>query len=223
MRILGAHAGTDTDPGQSTEAPEGGSAAAGGTEGGAAAGDDAAGGIVDGRAGAAGGIVDGRAGAAGGVVRFASAAMRRVSAFHPGASVGGLVAPDAGAATSGFGGAPGAGAATGGFGLAVDTGSNESLQLGIVVGFGRSSSRVEDADQAGIVCSVGGSGGQMSVSSGTESDSRPASSCVEACAPSAEPFARPTSGHDSCSGIWAAGAGSAGGSTRGSPGSVGTV
>jgi hypothetical protein len=53
------------------------------------------------------------------------------------------------------------------------TESNESGQLetgsasGIVDGSSRPSLIVEDGGHAGIVCSVGGSGGQMSVSSGT--------------------------------------------------------
>jgi hypothetical protein len=53
------------------------------------------------------------------------------------------------------------------------TESNESGQLeigscsGIVDGSSRPSLIVEDGGHAGMVCSVGGSGGQMSVSSGT--------------------------------------------------------
>jgi len=56
-----------------------------------------------------------------------------------------------------------------------DTASNESGQLsiasasGIVPGSGRSSWIVEEGGQAGIVCSVGGSGGQMSVAAGMTS------------------------------------------------------
>jgi hypothetical protein len=44
-----------------------------------------------------------------------------------------------------------------------------SVAEGMVEGAGRSSClRLDEGGQAGIVCSVGGSGGQMSVASGTE-------------------------------------------------------
>jgi hypothetical protein len=48
-----------------------------------------------------------------------------------------------------------------------ESGQLESGASRIVEGSGRPSLMVDDGGQAGIVCSVGGSGGQTSVSSGT--------------------------------------------------------
>jgi hypothetical protein len=77
-----------------------------------------------------------------------------------------------------------------------------SVEDGMVEGAGRSSClRLEDSGQAGIVCSVGGSGGQMSVASGTELGAGATSSW---------------SGIDRTCAI-------SGASSRGSPGGAGTV
>ncbi|HEV2028650.1 MAG TPA: hypothetical protein VGS16_08990 [Candidatus Dormibacteraeota bacterium] len=79
----------------------------------------------------------------------------------------------AGVAGAGFGWASCAGAARVGFGTGGGDASNESGQVstgwaaGIVEGLGSGSPIVDDGGQAGMFCSVGGSGGQMSVSSGT--------------------------------------------------------
>jgi hypothetical protein len=54
-----------------------------------------------------------------------------------------------------------------------------SLDSGIVEGFGSPSLIVEEGGHAGIVCSVGGSGGQMSVSSGIPAFAGAASSGVD--------------------------------------------
>jgi hypothetical protein len=68
--------------------------------------------------------------------------------------------------------AAGGGVAAGGL-VTSGTESNESGQLeigsadGLVEGSSMPSLMVEDGGHAGIVCSVGGSGGQMSTSSGT--------------------------------------------------------
>ena len=153
----------------------GGVGAAGGT--GAAVGSAAAGGTV-GAVGAtsAGGTVGAvGTGAAGGAV-CAGAATGAGGTMAAGGTIGPLEAAAGAGITGAVGGVVTAGravvaGAAGGF-VTSGTESEEAGQLemdspaGIVDGSGKLLLIVDDGGQAGIECSVGGSGGQMSVSSG---------------------------------------------------------
>jgi hypothetical protein len=149
----------------------GGADAAGGTVGAITAG----GAVTAGRAAGAGGTVAAAGGTvlAGGTV---AAAGGTVLAGGTVAAAGGTVAAAGGAVSAGglaaAGGCVFCAGRTDGFVPDAATPSNESahgsVDDGIVEGAGRSTGlRLEEGGQAGIVCSVGGSGGQMSVASGT--------------------------------------------------------
>jgi len=94
------------------------------------------------------------------------------------------------------------------------------VDFAVAGGSAGSSVYIDDGGQAGIVCSVGGSGGQMSVSSGIAPDAGAASS-LGGRFPRPEPGDRPAGGHVRFAG--GTGVSTASASLIVSPGGAGTV